>query len=203
MGQGRAVPVCKAFARGCAWSMITAKARHVYPRANHIPFDEFRALMLNDARRSSSTLLDVRSLEEYSVSHLRGAVWADEKCTSYELATLLPDCDRPIYCYCSFGFRSGRVAEILQEMGYRNVYNVEGALFMWLNTGGDVWRGSSKLPEPLVHPMAPPWHLLLQPHVRVASDPLSQGAVHHPAAPIATLRPRCPSGIVPYTHSHG
>jgi rhodanese-related sulfurtransferase len=141
MGQGRAVPVCKAFARGCAWSMITAKARHVYPRANHIPFDEFRALMLNDARRSSSTLLDVRSLEEYSVSHLRGAVWADEKCTSYELATLLPDCDRPIYCYCSFGFRSGRVAEILQEMGYRNVYNVEGALFMWLNTGGDVWRG--------------------------------------------------------------
>jgi len=26
-------------------------------------------------------------------------------------------------------------------MGYRNVYNVEGALFMWLNTGGDVWRG--------------------------------------------------------------
>lgn len=28
-----------------------------------------------DARRSSATLLDVRSLEEYSVSHLRGAVW--------------------------------------------------------------------------------------------------------------------------------
>jgi hypothetical protein len=40
--------------------------------------------------------------------------------------------------YCSIGYRSEKIGEQLQKLGYKNVYNLYGSLFAWVNRGYEV-----------------------------------------------------------------
>ena len=57
------------------------------------------------------------------------------------------------------------MAPSLFQAGYKNVWNVEGSLFKWVNEGGSVWNESQELPKPAVHPMGNPWAGLLNNNV--------------------------------------
>ena len=46
--------------------------------------------------------------------------------------------DQPIVVYCSVGYRSERIGEKLQEMGFTQVYNLYGGIFDWKNRGMEV-----------------------------------------------------------------
>ena len=72
-------------------------------------------------------LIDVRSVEEYEVSHLPGALRVG--------ATLLQG--QQIVVYCSLGVRSAAYAERLQREGY-HVRNLDGGIFAWANAGRPV-----------------------------------------------------------------
>lgn len=86
---------------------------------------------------NSPILLDARPESEYNVSHLENA-----KCVGYEsfnkekLAGLSKE--DTIVVYCSVGYRSEKIGEKLQELGYKNVYNLYGSIFEWVNQGNDV-----------------------------------------------------------------
>jgi len=82
-------------------------------------------------------LLDARPQKEYTVSHLEGA-----ECVGYEsfnkgkVAHLSPD--DTIVVYCSVGYRSEKIGEKLQALGFKNVYNLYGSIFEWVNQGNPV-----------------------------------------------------------------
>ena len=40
--------------------------------------------------------------------------------------------------YCTVGYRSGKVVEQLRKAGYKNVYNLHGSIFEWVNEGNKV-----------------------------------------------------------------
>lgn len=82
----------------------------------------------------SYVLLDTREKPEYDVSHIPQAKWVGYKSFNEDEIDPLPK-DTTIVVYCSVGYRSERIGERLQEMGFTRVYNLYGGIFEWVNNG--------------------------------------------------------------------
>ena len=104
-------------------------------------------------------LLDARTPAEYQVSHLPGARFVNAD--SIATATFA-DLDRqqPVVVYCSVGARSERLGERLHALGFRNMRNLYGGLFEWVNQGYPVVNAQGITPN--VHPYSPLWSLWLK-----------------------------------------
>jgi rhodanese-related sulfurtransferase len=109
--------------------------------------------------RASVLLIDVRSTEEFEVSHLAGAVnlhtasrIVEEVRTQNPSRTVL---------YCSVGFRSSRMAHILAKHGVIGApLNLEGSIFQWANEGRSLFQRDVLVPR--VHPYGRRWAGLLK-----------------------------------------
>lgn len=99
-------------------------------------------------------LLDVRTPAEFRVSHLAGAQFVDfDSVPTAQFAGL--DRARPVVVYCSVGLRSERLGERLHALGFRQVRNLYGGLFEWVNEGHPVVNATG--PTTDVHPYSTFW----------------------------------------------
>lgn|GEM_PF-128593 len=105
-------------------------------------------------------LLDVRTTDEYAVSHLAGAVSAPGLEAAERALQELPP-KTTVVAYCSIGYRSARMVYRLRRRGYARVYNLRGSIFAWVNTGRSVFRDGR--PVRAVHPFSGFWGRLLRP----------------------------------------
>jgi rhodanese-related sulfurtransferase len=71
-------------------------------------------------------LLDVRTKEEYDTGHIKGSILIPVDNLKEEAEIKLKDKDAPIFVYCRSGNRSTTAANILVNLGYKNVYNLGG-----------------------------------------------------------------------------
>ena len=76
----------------------------------------------------NAILLDVRSKQEYEEGHLSGSVPLCLYDIDKQADKILPDKKQTIITCCSSGSRSKEAQEILETMGYENVYNLKGGL---------------------------------------------------------------------------
>lgn len=69
-------------------------------------------------------LIDVRTPEEYAEGHLEGAINIDFQDPTFaeQLRQLEPE--QKYMLYCVVGGRSGKSQKIMEEMGFKEVYNV-------------------------------------------------------------------------------
>jgi len=93
-------------------------------------------------RGDATTVVDVRTDDEYRAGHIEGAVhvmggWLPEPLDR------LPDRDRPIAVICGSGYRSTVVASVLQRCGYTDVWNVPGGMTAWEQAGLPVVRSGA------------------------------------------------------------
>lgn len=104
-------------------------------------------------------LIDTRTREEYDVSHLPGAVWAE---TPAQIRAALhgEPPGRTAVLYCSVGVRSSKAAAGLLRSGRGNVFNLRGSIFQWANEGRAVERDGK--PAAQVHPFDRKWGALLE-----------------------------------------
>ena len=81
-------------------------------------------------------LLDVRTADEYSEGHLKGATLADiNEDSQFDEATSTLNLEKPVYVYCLSGRRSAKAAKILEERGFRQVVNLDGGIEAWKEAG--------------------------------------------------------------------
>lgn len=71
-------------------------------------------------------ILDVRTPEEYQEGHIEDAVLIPVDILEEVAEDKLTDKDTAIFVYCRSGRRSVNAANILVNLGYRNVYNLGG-----------------------------------------------------------------------------
>ena len=90
-----------------------------------------------DSVPEGAAFLDTRELEEFEVSHIPGATFTGYKDFNTDSLKHLSKSDT-IVVYCSVGYRSERIGEKLQKMGFSNVYNLYGGIFSWKNSGKSV-----------------------------------------------------------------
>ncbi|MDT8376964.1 MAG: rhodanese-like domain-containing protein [Mariprofundaceae bacterium] len=77
--------------------------------------------------------IDVRTPEEYSESHIKGAKLIPLQELLRQIAEVPGD--RQVYLYCHSGRRSAAAAEILAKAGYSNIENIEGGITAWKEAG--------------------------------------------------------------------
>jgi len=100
-------------------------------------------------------ILDTREKGEYNVSHIPEAVYTGYNNFKKKLLNDIPK-DKPILVYCSVGYRSERIGEKLQKMGFTNVYNLYGGIFNWSNEG-EKMLDENKAPTQNVHGFNKEW----------------------------------------------
>jgi rhodanese-related sulfurtransferase len=78
-----------------------------------------------------AVLLDVRTAEEYGEGHLANARNVDYKRDDFRKQVSKLDKSKPYFVYCKAGVRSDKAADIMQELGFRKVYTLEGGIDEW------------------------------------------------------------------------
>lgn len=99
-------------------------------------------------------LLDIRTPEEYQVSHLQGARFVNYNTAKMEDLADIPK-EARVVLYCAVGARSGNVGVKLQELGYTDVQHLQGGLFNWMNKGLPVYDAKGQTNH--VHPFSSFW----------------------------------------------
>lgn len=80
-------------------------------------------------------LLDVRTPGEFASGHIKGALNIDWNGDNFEEAVEKLDKNKPVFVYCLSGGRSGMAADVLKNMGFKEVYNLSGGLMKWRAEG--------------------------------------------------------------------
>jgi len=89
----------------------------------------------------SLLIIDVSSQAEYEEAHLKGAVNIPLSDLSSRMGQL--DRNSAILVYCRTGGRSAQACFVLVERGFTKVYNMEGGVAAWINSGYAVVTGKS------------------------------------------------------------
>jgi len=144
--------------RSILWPWIRGWVKRSFPTV-HTLSTQHLATWLSSGKEPP-VLLDVRTSEEFAVSHLPTARHTPDADAVEEIALAL---EQPIVAYCSVGYRSARLVAQLQNRGFTQVYNLEGSLFQWANEGRPLERDGQ--PATQVHPYNALWGLLLKPSV--------------------------------------
>jgi len=137
------------------WPDLKQEIRDEFPSVRQITVEELKDWL--SSSREQPVLIDARSSEEYQVSHLKGALdWDRPDLSENHFAFR----EKPIVIYCSVGYRSSSLAARLQNKGFEKVYNLEGSIFEWVNSGNPVYRG--ELEVRVVHPYDSDWGRFLK-----------------------------------------
>lgn len=112
-------------------------------------------------------LLDVRTAEEFRVSHLPGAIRVEPGNGVEGLPNRDLPRNLPIVTYCSVGYRSAALAQKLEAAGFTDVRNLNGSIFQWANEGRQLVNDRGE-PVKTVHPYDAFWGRLLKPELRAA-----------------------------------
>lgn len=88
---------------------------------------EFEKAMNKD----NITIVDVRTPEEYQNGHLKTAQNINYFDSDFQEKMALFDKEKPLYIYCKSGNRSGKAGKIIQKMGFKEVYDLQGGVSAW------------------------------------------------------------------------
>ncbi len=110
-------------------------------------------------------LLDTRSPEEFQISHIEGSQLIDyDNFKKSDVKNI--DKDAEVVVYCSVGYRSERIGEKLQKMGYTNVKNLYGGIFDWKNKELEIVNEKEQ-PTDSVHTYNKAWSKWLYKGIKV------------------------------------
>jgi rhodanese-related sulfurtransferase len=76
-------------------------------------------------------LLDVRTAEEVAQGSIEGAEVIDFYGDDFRQKIEALDKDKTYLVYCRSGGRSGKTCKMMQEIGFTNLYNLEGGYSNW------------------------------------------------------------------------
>ena len=83
-------------------------------------------------------IVDVREQSEFQAWHIAGAVYLGKGVIERDIEARIPDHGAEIILYCGGGFRSALAADALQQMGYTDVWSMDGGGRGWNAAGGPV-----------------------------------------------------------------
>jgi rhodanese-related sulfurtransferase len=107
--------------------------------------DEANSLL----QSSSASILHVGSSADFAAAHLPGSKWISRGCLELKLPSLLTDKAQPIMLACSNGQESIFAARTLAEIGYKEIFVLDGGVQTWARAGYPTERGlESCLVEP-------------------------------------------------------
>ena len=83
-------------------------------------------------------VLDVRTPDEFNAGHLDGAIMIDFYEADFRAQIAELDRDVPYLLYCRSGNRSGSTADIMADLGFSDVIDIDGGINAWQAAGQPV-----------------------------------------------------------------
>jgi rhodanese-related sulfurtransferase len=83
-------------------------------------------------------LIDVREDNEWDTAHAAGAIHLGKGIIERDIETAVPEKNAELILYCGGGYRSALAADVLQRMGYTNVFSMAGGWKAWKEANGEV-----------------------------------------------------------------
>jgi len=86
------------------------------------------------AQHEHAVIMDVRTPAEFDLSHITGAMNINVQDDNFESLVAGLDKDKTYLVHCTknpAGGRSSRALETLQDLGFKNLYNLEGGYIAW------------------------------------------------------------------------
>ena len=80
-------------------------------------------------------LIDVRTPGEYASGHIENSVNIDFRAGNFKELLGELDTNQEVYVYCKMGGRSGSAAKIMEEMGFKKIYDLKGGIMEWEKEG--------------------------------------------------------------------
>ena len=107
-------------------------------RIREVTVEETRERM---AANNGVRLIDVREDNEWQAAHAAGAEHLGKGIIERDIEEKVPDKATQVILYCGGGFRSALAADVLQKMGYRNVFSMAGGWKAWNESGAPTEEG--------------------------------------------------------------
>lgn len=114
-------------------------------------------------------LLDVRTPEEYSVEHIGNAVNVNWNGDDFISKAEKYDKTKPVFVYCKVGGRSTQAANKLAELGFKEIYNLDGGIMKW-NVSGMATRAEDKPSDKIIGMCSQEFDELLKSDKKVVID---------------------------------
>ena len=86
----------------------------------------------------NAKLIDVREDNEWQAGRAAGAEHLGKGIIERDIEAEVPDKSTELILYCGGGFRSALVADVLQRMGYTNVFSMAGGWKAWKDSGARI-----------------------------------------------------------------
>jgi rhodanese-related sulfurtransferase len=80
---------------------------------------------------TGAVLIDVREDNEFAAGHAAEARHMGRGIIERDIVQTFPDKDTELVLYCGGGYRSALAADMLQKMGYANVWSMDGGWAAW------------------------------------------------------------------------
>jgi rhodanese-related sulfurtransferase len=90
------------------------------------------------APNAGARLIDVREDDEWRAGHAAGAEHLGKGIIERDIEAAAPDKSTELILYCGGGYRSALAADVLQGMGYTNVWSMAGGWKAWKDSGAPV-----------------------------------------------------------------
>jgi rhodanese-related sulfurtransferase len=90
------------------------------------------------SQNPDAKLVDVREDNEWQAAHAAGAEHLGKGIIERDIEAKVPDKATELILYCGGGFRSALAADVLQRMGYTNVFSMAGGWKAWKDSGAPV-----------------------------------------------------------------
>ena len=107
-------------------------------RIREVIVDETRQRMLSD---NGVRLIDVREDNEWEAGHVAGSLHLGKGIIERDIEATVPDKATEVILYCGGGYRSALAADVLQQMGYTNVFSMAGGWKAWKDSGAPTQGG--------------------------------------------------------------
>ncbi len=141
------------FGGGLTWKFVKYDIKRKYSTVPQMTVQELASTNTTDF-----LIIDVRKKKEYEISHLKNAVNIETAKEILALANKIKKKERILYC--SVGYRSSDIANQLLAHNVTNIYNLEGSIFEWVNSGRTVYNKNGITNK--VHPYNKAWGILLK-----------------------------------------
>ena len=83
-------------------------------------------------------LIDVREDNEWQAGHAAAAEHVGKGIIERDIEASVPDKVSELILYCGGGYRSALAADVLQTMGYTNVWSMAGGWKAWKDSGAPI-----------------------------------------------------------------
>jgi len=86
----------------------------------------------------NARLVDVREDNEWQAGRAARAEHLGKGIIERDIEAKVPDKSTELILYCGGGYRSALAADVLQNMGYTNVYSMAGGWKAWKESGAPI-----------------------------------------------------------------